>query len=309
MARPWLRGAETRPSSSGTWPPARSGPPFKGIPIWVVFRGLQSGWQNPGLRRADKTIKLWDVATRKDRATFRGIPTLSTPWRLVPMARPWPRAARTRPSNSGTVATGKERPPSRGIPMGLVRGVQSRRQDSGFRKLDKTIKLWDVATGKEQATLQGHTDVGLLRGASVRMARLWLRAAVTTQSSSGTWPQARAGHPPGAQGPVSTSCGLQSGWQELWLTASKDQTVKLWEVATCKERASLQGHAERLSLASQFEDGTIIGIRRCRQIPLYSGTLPPETSEPPSRGIPTWSGLSLSVPITKPWPPGAWTTR
>ena len=23
---------------------------------------------------------------------------------------------------------------------------------------DKTIKLWDVATGKEQATLKGHTD-------------------------------------------------------------------------------------------------------------------------------------------------------
>ena len=23
---------------------------------------------------------------------------------------------------------------------------------------DKTIKLWDVATGKEQATLQGHTE-------------------------------------------------------------------------------------------------------------------------------------------------------
>ena len=23
---------------------------------------------------------------------------------------------------------------------------------------DKTIKLWDVATGKEQATLRGHTD-------------------------------------------------------------------------------------------------------------------------------------------------------
>ena len=24
---------------------------------------------------------------------------------------------------------------------------------------DKTIKLWDVATGKEQATLKGHTDM------------------------------------------------------------------------------------------------------------------------------------------------------
>ena len=41
---------------------------------------------------------------------------------------------------------------------GVLRGFQSGRQDAGLGELDKTIKLWDVATGKEQATLKGHTD-------------------------------------------------------------------------------------------------------------------------------------------------------
>ena len=33
---------------------------------------------------------------------------------------------------------------------------------------DKTVKLWDVATGQERATLKGHTVPVLVRGVHVR---------------------------------------------------------------------------------------------------------------------------------------------
>ena len=55
---------------------------------------------------------------------------------------------------------------------------------------DKTIKLWDVATGKEQATLKGHTD-RCPPWRSVRTARRWPRGARTRRSSCGTWRPAR----------------------------------------------------------------------------------------------------------------------
>ena len=40
---------------------------------------------------------------------------------------------------------------------------------------DQTIKLWDVATGKEQATLKGHTGHGCTPWRSARTARRWPR--------------------------------------------------------------------------------------------------------------------------------------
>ena len=53
---------------------------------------------------------------------------------------------------------------------------------------DKTVKLWDVASGRELRTFSGHTEHGLLRRLLAGRARCWPRAAATTPSSSGTWP-------------------------------------------------------------------------------------------------------------------------
>jgi len=53
---------------------------------------------------------------------------------------------------------------------------------------DKTVKLWDTATGKERATLQGHTQ-GVVRLA--RTARPWHRQARTGPCGCGTWRAAK----------------------------------------------------------------------------------------------------------------------
>src|SRR5262245_59645008 len=67
---------------------------------------------------------------------------------------------------------------------GLVGGVRARRQDAGHGCEEQTVKLWDVASGKELATLRGHTgtlyDVAFFpdrrtvaRGSLDGKVRLW----------------------------------------------------------------------------------------------------------------------------------------
>ena len=55
---------------------------------------------------------------------------------------------------------------------------------SGSR--DKTIKLWDVKTGKERATLKGHTDEVTVRGVQPGRQDAGLGELRTRRSSCGT---------------------------------------------------------------------------------------------------------------------------
>ena len=64
---------------------------------------------------------------------------------------------------------------------------------------DKTIKLWDVASGRELRTLRG-IRMGSTPSPSRRTARRWPRAAGTRRSSSGTWRAGGTGAPSGAYG-------------------------------------------------------------------------------------------------------------
>jgi len=51
----------------------------------------------------------------------------------------------------------KEQATLQDIRSRILGGAESRWQVAGVGKHDKTVKLWDVATGKERVTLKGHT--------------------------------------------------------------------------------------------------------------------------------------------------------
>jgi WD40 repeat protein len=101
----------------------------------------------------DKTIKLWDVATCKERGAFRGSNAIfsadgkTLAWTEGETIKLW------------DMTTGEERVALRGH----VKNVCSVAFSPDGTPLasgsfDATLKLWDVATGKERATYGGYTS-------------------------------------------------------------------------------------------------------------------------------------------------------
>ena len=118
---------------------------------------------------------------------------------------------------------------------------------------DRTVKIWDSATGKELSTLKGHanwvTSVAfspdgqrLVSGSVDRTMKIW-------DSATGKELFALKGH----AGFVHDVAFSPDG-QRL-ASASYDQTVKIWDSATGKELFALKGHAGPVESVAFSPDG------------------------------------------------------
>ena len=127
--------------------------------------------------------------------------------------------------------------------------------------LDDTVKLWDVTTGTNIATLQGHTDwvnsvafspdgTTLASGSWDNKVKLW-DVATGTNTATLEWNEFSVTSVSFSPDGTILASGGREGWNE-------DGTVKLWDVATRTNIATLVGHTAAVSSVSFSPDGTTL---------------------------------------------------
>ena len=102
-------------------------------------------------------------------------------------------------------------------------------------------KLWDVATGKEKAKLDGHQST-VWAVAFSPTARPWPPVATTACLSSGTWKAVRK-RPRCSHTSIGSRCLVFSPDGKLLATAGEDMTAKLLDPNTGAEIKALAGHS------------------------------------------------------------------
>jgi WD40 repeat protein len=121
---------------------------------------------------------------------------------------------------------------------------------------DKTVRLWEAATGTHRSTLEGHSslvtavafspDGQLVASASGDCTvRLW-------EAATGTCRSTLEGHSDYVRAVAFSPDG------QLVASASGDCTVRLWEAATGTCRSTLEGHSEFIRYTTFSSDGQVL---------------------------------------------------
>ncbi|MEJ7639647.1 MAG: hypothetical protein WKF75_17155 [Singulisphaera sp.] len=189
----------------------------------------------------DGTVRLWDVATGRERSALGGSPAWSWRWRSPPMIGSWSRGRAIGSSDSGTSRrVGRRRPSAGGTPFPHVPGLFPRRHRGGpgrpRRGRDPAGRGDGARTGPDRGAYQAGQLLGLLaRRTGPGLGRFRRgREALGRRDGPGAVRPARA-----------LGLGLRRGVRARRPDAGpagEDATAKLWDVASGRGLATFEGH-------------------------------------------------------------------
>ncbi|MDB9449523.1 WD40 repeat domain-containing protein [Dolichospermum circinale] len=125
-----------------------------------------------------------------------------------------------------------------------------------FDASDNTIKIWDLGTGTEKFTLEGHSSSvkaivvtpdgkTVISGSDDNTIKIWdLRTGTEkfTVKGHSDWVSAIAVTPDG----------------KTVISGSSDNTIKIWDVVTGTEKFTFKGHSDWVSAIAVTPDGTTV---------------------------------------------------
>ncbi|KAK4245655.1 vegetative incompatibility protein HET-E-1 [Corynascus novoguineensis] len=138
---------------------------------------------------------------------------------------------------------------------------------------DRTVRLWDAATGAHRQTLEGHSDCVNAVAFSPDGKTL---ASASDDGTVQLWDTATGAHRQTLEGHsdcVSAVAFSPDG--KTLASASHDDTVRLWDAATGAHRQTLEGHSDCVNAVAFSPDGktlTLASASTDRTVRLWDAT-------------------------------------
>jgi len=204
----------------------------------------------------DGTVKLWDVAAKKELRTLTGHSNRVLSISMAPDGKTLASGSEDRSLRIWEIATGN----LKSTLLGHVGAIEAVAFDADGTTLvsgatDGTIKLWDAAEGREITTLRMGNDVvsvalsrdrkSLAAGQGSGAVTLWYLGEKAERRVLG-------GHR------AAVYSAAFSPDSKTLATASLDGTVRLWDVATSRRLASLDAHEKGAWTLAFSPDGKLL---------------------------------------------------